>query len=149
MLGDKSLPDGAPGRGDGNGNFVLSQFKMTVAPRADFSKAMPVAFASVDADYSQPGLPAATMIDGKGAIGWAIAAPGPNNTFPVARHGGDPSHTATFQLKQPLGFAGGTILTFTLDQTSDVKRHTLGRFRLSVLADDRLPLEFPPRTQNW
>jgi hypothetical protein len=142
VLGDKSLPDGAPGRGDGNGNFVLTEFHLTAAPRADFAKSAPVAFASVEADYAQPGLPASAMIDGNPATGWAVAAVGPNNTFPVARHAGDPSHTATFQLKQPLGFAGGTLLTFTLDQLSDVKRHNLGRFRLSVLVDDRPPLEF-------
>ena len=39
VLGDKSLPDGAPGRGDGNGNFVLTEFRLTAAPRNDFAKA--------------------------------------------------------------------------------------------------------------
>jgi WD40 repeat protein len=147
VLGDKSLPDGAPGRGDGNGNFVLSEFRLAAAPRNDFVKAVPVAFASVEADYAQPGQPASAMIDGNQATGWAIAAPGPNNKFPVARRGGDPAHVATFQLKQPVGFDRGTILTFTLDQLGNVPRHNLGRFRLSVLADDRPPLEFAPHEE--
>jgi hypothetical protein len=142
-LGDKSLPAGAPGRADGNGNFVLTDFRVTAAPKNDFARAEPVSIASAIADHAQPGHEASRMIDGDPATGWAIATNDPEHGWPVPRKGDDPSHSATFQLQQPIGFAEGTILTFTLDQTSANPRHNLGRFRLSVLADTSPDLEYP------
>ncbi len=142
-LGDKSLPAGAPGRADGNGNFVLTDFRVTAAPKSDFARAEPVAIMSVTADHAQPGHEASRMIDADPTTGWAIATNDPEHGWPVPRNGDDPSHTATFQLKQPIGFAEGTILTFTIDQTSPIPRHNLGRFRLSVLADGLPDLEYP------
>ncbi len=143
VLGDKSLPAGAPGRADGNGNFVLTDFRATAAPKNDFARAEPVSIASVIADHAQPGHEAVRMIDGDPTTGWAIATNDPEHGWPVPRKGDDPSHSATFQLQQPIGFAEGTILTFTLDQTSANPRHNLGQFRLSVLADASPDLEYP------
>ncbi len=145
-IGDKSLPAGAPGRAEGSGNFILSEFKLTAAPRADFNRAAAVAIESASADYSQPGWPIAAAIDGNSATGWSVGTDDPERGWPVMRRGDDPSHAATFHLREPIGFEGGTILTFTLDQTGDIKRHNLGRFRLSVLADDPAP-QFPPPTE--
>jgi WD40 repeat protein len=142
-LGDKSLPAGAPGRADGNGNFVLTDFRLTAAPKNEFALAEPVSIVSVIADHAQPGHEASRMIDSDPATGWAIATNDPEHGWPVPRKGDDPSHSATFQLQQPIGFAEGTILTFTLDQTSANPRHNLGRFRLSVLADAAPDLEYP------
>ena len=46
--------------------------------------------------------------------------------------------TAVFETATDVGFAGGSILTFKLDQLYAVwGQHTLGRFRLSVTTDDR------------
>jgi hypothetical protein len=98
---------------------------------------------SVTADHAQPGNEASKMIDSDPTTGWAIATNDPEHGWPVPRNGDDPAHTATFQLKQPIGFAEGTILTFTLDQTSANPRHNLGRFRLSVLADALPDLDYP------
>jgi hypothetical protein len=142
-LGDKSLPSGSPGRADGNGNFVLSEFRVTAAPKNDFAKAEPVAIASAAADYFQPTHEPTKMLDGDPASGWAIATIDPEHGFPVKRNGADPTHVATFELKQPIGFPEGTLLTFTLDQTSGHVRHNLGRFRLSVLADGPPELVYP------
>jgi WD40 repeat protein len=142
-LGDKSLPAGSPGRADGNGNFVLTEFHVAAGPKSDFGKAEPVALASATADYSQPGNEAARTIDGDSATGWAVAANDPEHGWPVPRTGDDPAHAITFELKQPIGFAEGTLLTFTLDQTSGNPRHNLGRFRLSVLADVPPELDYP------
>jgi WD40 repeat protein len=144
VLGDKGLPAGAPGRSEGNGNFVLSQFRMSAAPQIDFTGAAPVTFQSAEADYSEPDFPVAAAIDGKGATGWAIGLKSTKRKLSVMRKGNNPSHTATFQMKMPLDFPGGAILTFTLDQTSSVHRHNLGRFRLSLLADEPPTLEPPP-----
>ena len=42
------------------------------------------------------------------------------------------THWATFEPKEPIGFDGGTVLTFTLHQQFNARSYTLGRFRLSV-----------------
>jgi len=143
-LGDASLPAGAPGRADGNGNFILSEFRVTAAPRSDFARAVALPVASASADYSQPGWAAAAATDGNPATGWSVGADDPEHGWPVARRSGSPDHAITFQLKDPAGFAGGTILTFTLDQTGEIRRHNLGRFRLSVLTDESQPDVPPP-----
>jgi hypothetical protein len=142
-LGDPSLPSGSPGRADGNGNFVLSEFRVTAAPKNSFAKAEPVTIAKAEADYFQPTHEPAKMLDGDPATGWAVATIDPEHGYPVKRTGGDPTHVATFELKQPIGFSEGTLLTFTLDQTSGHVRHNLGRFRLSVLADAPPELVYP------
>jgi hypothetical protein len=144
VLGDPSLPAGSPGRSEDIGNFVLSQIRLSAGPQIDFTLAAPVTFQSATADYSQRGFPVAAAIDGKGASGWAIGIENARSRWSVMRKGDDPSHTATFQTKSPIDFPDGTILTFTLDQLSGSKSHNLGRFRLSVLADEPPVLEPPP-----
>ena len=64
-------------------------------------------------------------IDNNPGTGWAI--------LPAA--GKD--HVATFAVKEPLGAAGGSTLSFTLDQNHGTG-HAIGRFRLAV-ATDALP----------
>jgi hypothetical protein len=60
--------------------------------------------------------------------GWAIAA-GTGTAIPA--------QTAAFETVNNVGFAGGSILTFTLTQNHTNLGHLLGRFRLSVTTDDR------------
>ena len=57
VFGDASLPAGSPGRSEGIGNFVLSQFRLSAGPQIDFTLAAPVTFQSATADYSQRGFP--------------------------------------------------------------------------------------------
>ncbi len=144
-LGAESLPDKAPGRAANNGNFVVTEFSVTAAPHAKPEKAQPVKIKSVSVDYTQPGWSGAAMIDGDPKSGWAVADPGPKNTFPVKRRDGDPNHFAVFELAEPLDLEGGALLTFTMAQAGEVKQHNLGRFRLSVTTDAvaELPLLFP------
>ncbi len=142
VLGDPSLPAKSSGRGQKSGLFVLSQFRLSAGPQSDFTKAMPVAIRSVEADYSQSGFSIGSTIDGKGAPGWGVAAVMKNNRLAMMRRHGDPSHTATFKLAAPIDLPNGTILTFTLDQTAGEGRN-LGRIRLSVLADEPPELEPP------
>jgi PEP-CTERM motif len=47
------------------------------------------------------------------------------------------SQTAVVETVLDVGFAGGSIFTFTLTHSFSVPTHTLGRFRLSVTTDDR------------
>ncbi|HTN75702.1 MAG TPA: hypothetical protein VL096_10670 [Pirellulaceae bacterium] len=145
VLGDDSLPDKAPGRAPGNGNFVLSEFSITAAAKSDPAKTTPVKIVSATVDYAQPGFSGPALIDGNSGTGWAIADPGPNNTYPVKRRDGNPSHAAVFEFAEPLSFAEGTLLTCTLAQTGNVKQHNVGRFRLSATAEPIVtqPLTFP------
>jgi hypothetical protein len=119
VLPDASLPAKGPGRAP-NGNFVLNEFSVTAAPQAEPAKAAKVELHNASATFSQESFPVAHAIDNNPATGWAIA--------PMFGK----SQVAIFELKNPVGVAAGTTLTFTLDQKFAGKDHNIGRFRLSV-----------------
>jgi hypothetical protein len=123
-LADPRLPKSGPGRAP-NGNQVLSEFRVSAAPANDPKKAGPVALQNAQADYSQPGWHVTGAIDGDLATGWAIDQQEGRN------------HTAVFECRQDVGFATGTLLTFTLDQHYPDGHHLLGKFRLSASAAKR------------
>ena len=146
VLGHDSLPAKSPGRAVDNGNLVLSEFKVTAISLKDPSQSMALQFESVRADYSQPGLPITNTIDGDPQTGWAIAINNEEDKYPVKRTGTDTSHWAEFELSESPAFEGGTLLVFTLEQSTQHKQHNIGRFRLSV-SNEALPpldLSFPP-----
>ncbi len=66
-------------------------------------------------------------IDGNSAdnLGWAI--------FP----GSGVDQTAVFETQLDAGFAGGSLLTFTVQSLYSNAGHNLGRFRFSITTDDR------------
>jgi len=120
VLTHSSLPSGGPGRAV-NGNFVLTDFRLTATPQADKPPAAPIALQNPVADFSQDGYggwPVAAAIDDDPKTGWSV----------------DPQeglqHVAVFETKEPFGFAGGTTLVFTLEQGH--REHNIGRLRLSV-----------------
>jgi mono/diheme cytochrome c family protein len=124
VLADPSLPAQGPGRA-GNGNFVLSECRLTAAPASDpLGEAKPVALAGATADHSQGGQAVAAAVDNNPATGWAILPEAGKN------------HVAIFEAKDSLGAAGGTRLTFTLEQLygSD---HAIGRLRLAATSAAR------------
>jgi WD40 repeat protein/mono/diheme cytochrome c family protein len=123
VLGDDRLPGGGPGRAP-NGNFVLSEFEVKVAPKSDPKKAKPVAFAKATADFGQDQFPILKAVDGvkDEGKGWAVV---PNIGM---------SHWAVFELKEPIDVDGGVVLTFKLAQSYSDRLHQIGRFRLSVTA---------------
>ena len=127
-LSDPSLPAGGPGRPP-NGNFVLSELKVTVAPKADPSKAAPLELQNAKADFSQEGYGVAGAIDGNEASGWAIAP-----QFSKA-------HTAVFEAKAAAKHEGGCLVTITLSQQFADSQHSLGKFRLSVSSGNKPSLE--------
>ncbi len=129
-LTDPSLGHQGPGRTP-HGNFVLSELTITAAPRDGSQPPVKVEIASATADFSQDKFPVADALDGNPKTGWGIHGPEPWNV----------NRTATFQFKQPLGFAGGTRWSIRLDQRFG-GQHTLGRLRLSLgelLRDVRPP----------
>src|SRR5262249_6056456 len=131
-LPDDTLPAKGPGRAQ-NGNFVLSEFTVTVAPENDPKAAKPVKFKKAAADFSQDAWPVASAIDGKLDTGWAVAPQ-------FGRR-----HVAVFEAKEPLGFPAGTVLTVTLEQHFPDKQHNLGKFRLALTtAKDATNLKGPP-----
>jgi hypothetical protein len=121
VLPDKNLPKMGPGR---NGNFVLSEFKVTAATRATPHNGQAVALQNADADFAQNGWPVAAAIDGDAKTGWAVD---PQYGKP---------HTAVFETKQDTGGDGGSTLTFVLEQNYG-SQHTIGRFRISATTSGR------------
>jgi hypothetical protein len=118
-LTDPSLPGKGPGRGDATRpNFVLNTFAVTAAKPGGKPEA--VKLTDAKADFSQGNYPVAGAIDADPKTAWAI-----NPQF------GKP-HWAVFGTDAPLGFDGGTVLTFTLEQNYGGGR-TIGRLRLSAI----------------
>ena len=144
-LGHQSLPNGAPGRAEKTGNFVLSEIKVTAVSLANPEKSQTGLWADASADYSQGGWDARNAIDGNAKTGWSVGSHNAAAGYPVQRADDNPAHWATFELSEPLGFAGGTMLVITLQQGGERKQHNLGHFRLSCTATPKpsVPLAFP------
>jgi hypothetical protein len=117
-LSHPSLVKGGPGRA-GNGNFALSTFALTIAPRNGKGEPVKVQFRSARATFEQKGLPVKAAIDGDPVSAWAIDP----------QFGKD--HAAVFETDRPIGFEGGSVLTFRLICTNNTQ-HGLGRPRLSL-----------------
>jgi hypothetical protein len=118
LLPDDSLPKKGPGRQD-NGNLHLSEMRAKASPRSDPAAARSLVLQNPTADFNQEGWTIAMAIDGKTNTAWGI--------HPQV---GKP-HAAVLELKESIGFDGGTTLTFILDQLHG-RAHVIGRFRLSV-----------------
>lgn len=128
-LADPSLTKGGPGRA-GNGNFALSDFKVTSRAAGSDQPAAAVPLAQAVATFEQtPSLLVAAAIDADPLSAWAVDP----------EFGKD--HAAAFSLAQPLTLSGPLELTFTLQFTNNVN-HSIGRPRLSITtADGPLSLE--------
>ena len=124
-LTDDSLPGKGPGRGDAERpNFVLNELIVRAAPQTDDSAAKPVALLGASADFTQRSFAPAEAIDGETKTGgWAI-----NPQF-------HKPHYLEVRTRKPLGFEGGTVLTFELHQNFGGSR-TIGRFKLTALTGD-------------
>ena len=120
MFPDARLPNRGPGRAS-DGNFVLNEFTVTAAPKADPKKSKPVPLSVPLADFSQATFEVAKAIDGSPARGkgWAISP-----AYGV-------THWATFETKEPVGATGGTVLSFALHHKF-AKGFLPGHFRISV-----------------
>ncbi|HEX3999232.1 MAG TPA: PSD1 and planctomycete cytochrome C domain-containing protein [Pirellulales bacterium] len=136
-LADPSLVRGGPGRAS-NGNFDLTDFRVTALPLAEESKShagksatgaasahpgnpsrQSVALCNPRATFEQPGLPVRATIDADPHSGWAIDP----------QFGRD--QAAVYEATEPLGFPGGTELTFTL-QFNGNTQHNIGRLRIAI-----------------
>lgn len=82
--------------------------------------------ASASADFAQDGFPASDLLKPAktGTKGWSV---GPKQSQP---------HSAVLMLKEPLTEASSATLTIRLEHAYKQPGHALGRFRLSVTADE-------------
>ncbi len=128
VLPDERLPHSGPGRYD-NGNFHLSEFRATAQPAAGETKgAVKLEFTRALADHSDAGDVVANTLDGREDTFWSV-----NPLY------GEP-HEAVFELKEPAGGDGGTVLPVRLEFNGKTG-HQIGRFRLwactEALSSDR------------
>ncbi len=134
-LAHPSFVKGGPGRAS-NGNFALTDFRVTAAPLHLPNKAMPLKLVRPRATFQQAGLPIAAAIDGDPKSAWAVDP----------QFGKD--HAAAFELETPIGYPEGTVLTFTLKFENNTG-HSIGRPRLSLTtAAPTLPLNAPARPER-
>ena len=134
-LAHPSLVKGGPGRA-ANGNFALTDFRVTAAPLDGQGKPIPLKLIRPRATFEQAGLPIAAAIDADPKSAWAVDP----------QFGKD--HAAAFALETPVGFAAGTVLTFTLKFENNTG-HNIGRPRLSIAtAAPDLALDAPIRPER-
>jgi cytochrome c553 len=132
-LAHESFVKGGPGRA-ANGNFALSDLRVTAAPLDSKLPALAVKLVNPKATFEQKGLPIAATVDDDPKSAWAVDP----------QFGMD--HAAVFETEGELGFDGGTILTFTLKFENN-NGHQIGRTRLALstaprpagLDGDRMP----------
>ena len=118
-----SLPGKGPGRGDAaRPNFVLNNFTAAAAPAAKPEQSKPVKFVAAKASFSQSNFPVPNLLNPENTAkgGWAI-----NPRF-------HEPHWAILETAEPLGFNGGTVLRFKLEQNFGASR-TIGRMRLVAI----------------
>src|SRR5262249_32871526 len=72
VLAEDTLPAKGPGRAP-NGNFVLTEIRLTVAPEDDPTNAKPLELRRGQADFSQDGFSAAAATDNNPGTGWAVS----------------------------------------------------------------------------
>jgi hypothetical protein len=118
-LSDEKLPNKGPGLQPQNGNFALTEFKVSIASPDRPSDSQPLAIKSAIADFNQAGWSIDMALDGKPETGWSI----------------DPqegrSHVAVFKLAEVSTPPAGSILTIRVEQTYG-RQHVMGRLRLAV-----------------
>jgi mono/diheme cytochrome c family protein len=132
LMTDANLPRGGPGRAH-DGSLIVSEFAVEALPADRASdksaKGQRVALRQATADFELPDWPVKNVIDGDYKTHWSSdAGPGRRNQ----------ERKMVFAAAEPVGFEGGTLLTFQVAQKKDEVITTAGgkpnpgRFRLSV-----------------
>jgi hypothetical protein len=120
VLTDNSLPGNGPGRAP-NGNFVLSEVRVSTSPTQDFKQATPVVLSSAEADFAQDKFAPAGAISTEPRSGWAVS-PQMGKNHAITLFATDPSETPDHGFVQVV-----------LDQQYGGK-HTIGRFRVTTMS---------------
>ncbi len=129
VLPDDSLPNKGPGRA-GNGNFVLSELRVTFKEGEVEAVAVPLQNAT--ATYEQTG-----ALGGNPYGKWAVEAvidgdaKGPTWGWAIMEKAGQ-ANFAVFETTADLTLKDGATLTVSMAQNLDNPGHNIGCFRLSV-----------------
>jgi mono/diheme cytochrome c family protein len=118
--------DSFPAKGPGlapNGNFVLGSLELTAAPADGSAPAEELSVVKARATHQQDtgSLAVAATIDEDPVSGWAVDGGGIGK-----------DQAAVFELSEPVGFDGGTVLTIRMRFDHPNPQHLIGRPRLSV-----------------
>jgi Flp pilus assembly protein TadD len=117
---DSRILNGGSGWGGGDGNFVLNEVTVHVAPAANPDQAKAIALKAAAADFSQSGWDVRGLIDGVDRTGWAVS--------PETKK----EHPAVFELAEEIGDGQALRLTVRLKHLHWDPNYVMGRFRLSV-----------------
>lgn len=119
-LSHPSLDMNGPGRAP-NGNFVLSQLKVSLSDNREFKDPKSIEFASAEADHYQAIFPPEGALSTKTDSGWAISP----------QFGKD--HSITFYSTTAQLPGKNSFLQLVLDQSYGGK-HLIGRFRITLMS---------------
>jgi cytochrome c553 len=115
-LAHPSMVKNGPGRAS-NGNFALSDVKVTAAQGKGKPEAVKIA--SARATFEQRGLPVSATIDGDAKSAWAVDPEFGKN------------QAAVYEFAKPIGNKDGTTFTLTLKFNNNTG-HNIGRPRISI-----------------
>lgn len=120
---------GNAGRSE-NGNVVLSEFELEIAPIGKPENWQTIKLTQGWADHEQAdgAFQIANSIDGDPDTGWATDG-----------HRRREDRTAIFMAENRFGFAGGTRLRIRLRHESVYGQHQFGRIRLAATTEDGIP----------
>ena len=123
VLTHETLPNFGPGFSE-KGNFVLSEFRASLAPLSAPGSTTPIKIGSAQASFAQGGEFAIedTFDEQREELGdgWGITG------------GTGQDQSAIFIPKEPVKLTEPSQLSFVLEQVFFFRNHTLGRFRISV-----------------
>ena len=148
VLPDESLPNKGPGRA-GNGNFVLSEFRVSVLPpKPDTPETTQEQAAGVAAETRIPLRNATATHEQTAAAGanpygkWAVEAAidgdakGKTWGWAILDKTGQPN-SAVFETTTDLKLTDGATLKIVMDQNLDSPGHNIGCFRISATTSPR------------
>ncbi len=143
FLTSPNLPRNGPGR-DSDGKFFVSELIVDAAPSSASDKLTRITLQNPTADYERADYPLKNVIDGNQKTHWSSDAG-------AVRRNQD--RKMVFAAAKPVGFDGGTTLSFQLIQKSSEEIRTpqpnIGRFRLSVTtAENPYADPLPSRVRN-
>ncbi|MDA0812943.1 MAG: PSD1 and planctomycete cytochrome C domain-containing protein, partial [Verrucomicrobia bacterium] len=128
-LADESLVKGGPGRAV-NGNFALTEFKVTFKPEGEGMKPVDLKLSAPRATFEQTGLPVAATIDMDEKSAWAVDPEFGKN------------HAVIYKVENAEAFTGKLgNLVFVLKFENN-QQHAIGRLRLAVSSHEADGLDF-------
>ncbi len=135
LLTDPTLRRNGPGV-SADGTLSLSEFAVEAS---NGDKSEKIIFSQAQADFERPDSPIKNALDGDQKTGWN------SDAGPVKRN---QNRKIVFTAKTPVGFDGGTNLTFTMAHNQGNVQIT-GRFRLSATTAETPPFDpLPSKVRN-